>query len=679
MTAVVETLGSYPQRADRADTAWAVQALAGLRHRLQSRLPLRRHVALPGAARVAFEAAAARWQRLDEAAHAQACADLARRLRGTPRSAAAQGEALALAAATMRRTLGLEPYATQVAAAGLLLRGRLVEMATGEGKTLAAALAAAVAALGGVRVHVLTANDYLVQRDRETMAPFFAAFGLRCAAVMAGQAQAKRRAAHRADIVYTTGREIAFDYLRDHRALRGERDPTVLRARALAGAIAGGIPAPQPLVPGLQFAIVDEADSLLLDEACIPLLLAERAAPPDEAALRAAEAIAGALQDGRDYVLHAAARRAELTRAGIERVADQLQRPAGAGGADGAQPVPGPSGALGPLRRALELVEAALAAQLLFRRDCDYAVTARGLVPIDEVTGRLAEGRQWTGALHAMIELKEGLPPSPPTLTAGQITYQRFFPRWLHLCGLSGTLAEARAELALLYGRRVARVQLACPDRRRWLGTTLFVDAPAKRRAIAAVVRDHVLAGRPVLVGTDSVESSRALSAVLAAEAIEHQTLHAAQDADEAEAIARAGLAGMVTVATNIAGRGTDIRLGGAAAAAGGLHVLLATANRSRRIDRQLVGRCARHGDPGSAEAVLALDEPLLVRAWPRALRRAVALTAGRDGCVPGPIAGALLAGARWRAEWQDRQRRRDLQIADRSQTDALGFAGLAE
>jgi len=673
LTTLADTFGAYPQRTLHADRRPWAEALAGVLQRVQASLPLRRHAALPAAARAAFADARLRWQPLDDAALAAACAGVGLRLRARPRDLALQGEALALAAATMQRTLGLEPYATQVAAAGLLLRGRLVEMATGEGKTLSAALAAAVASLGGVRVHVLTANDYLVQRDHATMAPFFAAFGLRCAAVVAGQPIAERRAAHRADVVYATGRELAFDYLRDHRALRGERDPAVLRARELAGAAGADAPPAQPLLPGLQFAIVDEADSLLLDEACIPLLLAERVAPLEEGVLRSALAIAGTLTEGHDYLLHPAARRVELTRAGIERVAGVVHRHVPAGD-DCA-----PSRPLGSLRRAIELVEAAIAARDLFRRDCDYAVTGNGLVPIDEISGRLATGRQWTGALHAMIEMKEGLPASPPTLTAGRLTYQRFFPRWLHLCGLSGTLAEARTELGVLYGRSVARVQLACPDRRRWLGTTLLPDAAAKRRAIATIVRDHVAAGRPVLVGTDSVESSRALSAVLATQGIEHQMLHAAQDADEAQAVARAGLAGMVTVATNIAGRGTDIRLGAAAAAAGGLHVVLASANRSRRIDRQLIGRCARHGDPGSAEAVLALDEPLLVRTWPRALRLAVAALAGPEGCAPGLLGSLVLAVARRAAEWQDRQRRRDLQLADRSQADALGFAGPAE
>jgi preprotein translocase subunit SecA len=199
---------------------------------------------------------------------------------------------------------------------------------------------------------------------------------------------------------------------------------------------------------------------------------------------------------------------------------------------------------------------------------------------------------------------------------------------------------------------------------------------------VAASVRECVAFGRPVLVGTDSVAGSLRLSALLAAAGIAHQVLNAVQDADEARAIASAGLAGTVTVATNIAGRGTDIRLGDSARAAGGLHVVLAAANRARRIDRQLVGRAARHGDPGTAEAVLALDDPLLARAWPPALRRALAALARRgaaDGRVPDALAQPLVQAAQRLAEWQDRQRRRDLGLADRSQSASLGFAGLAE
>ncbi|MCC7101061.1 MAG: hypothetical protein IT500_15880, partial [Rubrivivax sp.] len=366
----------------------------------------------------------------------------------------------------------------------------------------------------------------------------------------------------------------------------------------------------------------------------------------------------------RDYLLQPAARLARLTDAGRAQLAPALAAAAGV---------------LKPARRAHELVEAALAARWLYRRDRDYAVVDGRLQLIDETTGRIAEGRQWSGPLHAMIELKEGLQPSPPTVTAAQITYQRLFPRCLRLAGSSGSLLEARGELGALYAIAVQRVPLAQPDRRRWLGERVYVDAAARARAIVARVQAMQALGRPVLVGTDSVAASAALSACLQQAGIAHQLLNAVQDADEAGCIARAGQRGAVTVATNMAGRGTDIRLDAAAHAAGGLHVIAAMRNRSRRIDRQLVGRAARHGDPGSAERVLALDDALLQPILPAPLRRALARSAAADGRVPMLLARPLLALAQHRAEWTDRARRHELQRAERLAAQAWGFAGGTE
>ena len=582
-------------------------------------------------------------------AGARAAADLA---------AQTTDAALQRAGVQMLATIGIDPYPVQYEAARLMLQGRLVEMATGEGKTVAAALAAAAAALLGTPVKLLTANDYLVQRDHATMTPFYAALGLRCGCVLARHGRAERDAAYRADIVYSTARELVFDYLRDHLALGGERDSRVLRARSLASGRTL-----RPLLPGLQLAIIDEADSILLDEAGLPLILAAPAAALDVEPYQLARRIAAGLQAGRDHVLHAAQRQAELTAAGCARVRRAVKLAA----------------CSSTCRLMFEWVEAALAAEHFYIRDQDYVVGATGLQIIDEVTGRIAEGRQWLGALHMMIELKEGLAPAPPTVTAAQTTYQRFFPRWLRLAGMSGTLHEARAELQDLYGCRVLPVPLSQPDRRAWLGRQMFSSAAHKWPAIAARVAALVAAGRPVLVGTDSVASSRTLAALLSQRGIQHQVLNAVQDADEAAAVARAGQAGMVTVATNIAGRGTDIRLDDAARVAGGLHVILAVANRSRRIDRQLIGRAARHGDPGSAESLLALDEPLLLRSWPPGLRRLAARCAAADGRLPTWAAETLLVVAQRHAEWSDARRRHELRRSDRGLHQAFGFAGPGE
>ncbi len=699
--------GDYPQRnAEAEQTSWLALART-LASRLGGSQPPRLPADLLAAYRTAFTGLATL------AGLSPAAAQVRSRLRREGLTATSTGQALALAAQVMQRTQGLVPYDTQVLAAWLMLKGHLVEMATGEGKTVAAALAAAVAALAGTPVHVLTANEYLVQRDQQTLAPFFAALGLRSAAVVAALAGPARSAAWRADVVYTTASQLAFDYLRDHLALGGERDARVLRAQSMASEViaaaaasasvqppagtAGAAEAtdntPQAMLPGLCLCLVDEADSILLDEAVVPLILAAPAGELDTAAYRRAYELASGLQRQRDYLLHASEHRATLTPAGRERINAA---------------VAGAAGELHPARRACELVEAALAARLLYRRDREYAVANDELLLIDELTGRVASGRQWQGALHPMVQIKEGLEPSPPTRTAAQITYQRFFPRYLHLAGMSGTLLEARHELRLLYGTPVRPVPLAQPNRQRWLGQRCYTSAAAKWQAVLHTVQALSAAGRPVLVGTDSVADSAQLSALLLAAGVPHQVLNATQDGAEADKIARAGQAGCVTVATNMAGRGTDIRLDAAATAAGGLHVLATMRNRARRIDRQLMGRAARHGDPGSAEAIVALDDSLLQRHWPAAVLRllhtlARVLGAPRAPCSrntrntrnddrgtaasPAPdtglvsplLAGPLFAITQALAEWRDREHRRELRHSDQQAAELYGFSGGVE
>lgn len=668
--------GAYPQRAEARRDHAALDALRWL----HSRCAARRAAALPRRVAQLFAAARPKLAPLDAAAFERATAALRGRLQGEGLAPGVAGAGLALAAEAMQRSLGKTPYDSQVLAAWAMLNGRLVEMATGEGKTLAAALAAAVAALGGAPVHVLTANDYLVRRDRDNLEPFYRALGLSSACVVGAMDRDQRALAWQHDIVYATAREVTFDYLRDHLALGGERDALVLRARALAPGGAGAATV-QPVMPGLCMGLIDEADSILLDEAVVPLLLAAPTHEIDAAAYRRVFALAGALRRGRDYQLLQVRRAAELSAEGRERVARAVE---------------GAAGVLSPARRACELVEAALAARHLYRRDRDYAVAGAELVLIDELTGRLAHGRQWQGALHPMVQIKEGLAPSAPSATAAQITYQRFFPRYLRLGGMSGTLHEARHELRVLYGAAVQRVPLSQPNRRRWLGQRCCLDAGHKWRTVLAAVRTMHGAGRPVLIGTDSVADSAHLSALLHTAGLPHQLLNATQDAHEAERIARAGTSGCITVATNIAGRGTDIRLDARALACGGLHVIATLRNRSRRIDRQLIGRAARHGDPGSAEAVVALDDALLQRAWPAAVlalaRRIAAwaqpaaaahagLALAGEAAAPVPrwLAQPLFAIAQARAEWRDAAHRRALRRSDRQAGELFGFAGGTE
>ncbi|MEZ5738180.1 MAG: hypothetical protein R3E68_01110 [Burkholderiaceae bacterium] len=451
-----------------------------------------------------------------------------------------------------RRTLDTTPFDTQLVAVRVLLRNRLAEVATGEGKTLAAGLAAAVAALAGIPVHVVTANDYLVERDRTMLRPLFDALGLPSAQVLPADAPAQRRAAYRSPIVYATARELAFDYLRDRLLLdRGEPE-LMAHLRGLSGQTddAGG-----PLMQGLCMAILDEADSVLLDEACTPLVLSRPCSHPAPAQeYRQAHAIARQLWINRDFRLDPVYRQATLTAAGRRRVRETAQ----------AQ-----QHATIHARHREALVATALAALHHYRRDRDYLVIDGAITMIDQPTGRLAHGRVWSRGLQQMIELGEGLDPGPGTETAAQITYQQFFARYLRLCGMSGSLREARVELSCVYRQTVTPVPPRLPCRRRHLGQLVLDDAAGKWMAAARIAARASHCGRATLIAVDSVAHARQLSALLTRRGVRHQLLDALAHAEEAQIIARAGRSGVVTVATNMAGRGTDIVLDDAALACG--------------------------------------------------------------------------------------------------------------
>jgi preprotein translocase subunit SecA len=674
--------GRLTERARSVDSpAWedALRWLKSATHFAKNQLVATNGNTLPPKVKRAFDAAAPRMQLLTDVQqlsvagelrtafqHAHAFEpDVAAATSSTTAMATATGQALALAGAVMARTSGLVPYPTQYRAACLILHGRLVEMATGEGKTVAAALAAAVAALGPQRVHLFTANDYLVQRDSEALRPFCAALGLTVGRVLVSSTPEERAAAYRCHITVVTAKELAFDYLKDHLRKRGETDPSVLRALALQGG--AGLGSTVPVIPALAMAILDEADSILLDEASMPLILAQPGVACDVPGHQRAFDITTRLQRGRDYSAFPAARAMRLTDAGRRLVSTAVQDA---------------GGVLSPPQRAHELVEAALTARWMYRRDREYAVTTIDGVSavqlIDQVTGRIADGRQWTGALQQMVELKEGVALSAPATTLAQITFQRFFPRYLRLGGMSGSLLEARHELRMRYDLAVQRVPLLKPSLRRWHGEQLFANSKTRWAAVVGRTQQLSRSGRPVLVGTDSVKDSAHLSALLTAAGVAHQVLNALQDADEAACIARAGQAGVVTVATNMAGRGTDIQLDAAAKAAGGLHVLACMRNRARRIDRQLLGRCARHGDPGSAQAMVALDDVLLVSLTSPWMRRSLAAMS-RDSRITSWISAPVLSVTQRMAEVQESAHRRRLCLQDRHLSELFGFAGLTE
>ena len=525
------------------------------------------------------------------AAHFLQCAaseqaDALPQVRGRLRRDGLQPQVLALAlgyaSASATRTLGLTARASQLSAAAALLDSRMAEMATGEGKTLAVGLAAAVAALAGIPVHVVTANDYLAARDARQLEPLYRALGLQVAALAGSVTEPARRAVYGHDIVYATARDLAFDFLRDRQL------PDTTEDLPRAAAAVAGVAVRVPLMRGLCMALLDEADNILLDEAEVPLVLSRNV---PQAARRAflwqALALARQLQAGRDFTLHTADRLAVLTPQGEEALGLSC---AGLGG-----PWQRP-------RYRREAVALALAALQVYHRDEHYLVRAGAIELLDLVSGRVASGRVWSRGLHTLVAMKEGLRPPAETETLAQTTFQRFFQRYWRLGGTSGTLREARAELHGVYAAVVVCIPLHQRSRRKRLPARVFAQPDAMFAAVADRVRALRADGRPVLVGTDSVADSQRLSELLHGQGIPHQVLNALFDAEEAAIVAQAGRAGAVTVATRMAGRGTDIELDAAARAAGGLHVLSCQRNVSLRQQRQLAGRGARNGDPGSSE-----------------------------------------------------------------------------
>jgi preprotein translocase subunit SecA len=560
------------------------------------------------------------------------------------------------------RVIGQHHYDEQLLAGWWLLQGALVEMATGEGKTLAATLPALAAALAGIPVHVITVNDYLAERDAQSMGPLYRFFGLRIGAIVHGMPPAARRGVYGGDVAYASNKELAFDYLRD-RAAFGDRASPLHLAVAAMRKPGGGDRTDAPLLRGLAFGIVDEADSVFVDEARTPLILSQMtAAAMQRAPYERALAVAAQLEDGAHFEVDRSRRRARLTDAGRE-AADKLDA--------GLETSP-----FVTARERHEAVQRALAATHLHARDRHYVVVDGEVQIVDESTGRTMPDRAWERGLHQMVEAKEGLALTNVRDTLARITYQRLFRRYLRLAGMSGTVAEVAAEVGETYGPAVIRVPLHKPSRRRMLPARCLPHAAAKWQAVAdRIERVAGSEGRPVLVGTRTVQASEELGSLLRGRGIEHVVLNARQDRDEAQVVARAGEAGRVTVATNMAGRGTDITLGAGVAERGGLHVILTEFHESRRIDRQLFGRSARQGDPGSGEAIVALDDDLFVTYAP-ALARALAR---RRTELMGHELWLLRRVAQSTAERRARALRDESLRQDRRSAQLLAFAGRGE
>jgi len=591
---------------------------------------------------------------LDDATLLQRLRDLAPKS-VAPGATPALRQALLLVAEAAHRALGMRPFPAQLVGAATLVRGRLAEMQTGEGKTLTAGLAACLLACAGVPVHVVTVNDYLAERDAEKMRPLLAFAGLSVGVVVHGRDHADKCAAYACDVAYCTGKELVFDYLRDRVAAGPRASVAQLSARQLWGSMSAA-----PVLRGLHFAIVDEADSILIDEARTPLILAVKAGVYDNAIdMPQALQWARALVPGEDYAIDAGRRQISLSAEGRAGLAKQAQ-------------VAGLGGVWQASHAREHLIEQALRALYLFERDRHYLVDTEGAVQIiDEYTGRVLPGRTWEQGLHQMIECKEGLKLSERTQTLARITYQRFFARYLRLAGMTGTAREMARELSVVYGLDTITIPTHKPCVRRYHIDTVCSSAEEKWKTVAQQVAQRQTRGQPVLVGTRSVQASEALSRQLIRHGLAHEVLNARQDADEAAVVAGAGQRAAVTVATNMAGRGTDITLGEGVEALGGLCVLLTEYHESPRIDRQLLGRCARQGQPGECMAIVSLDDDLFAQHGGPTMRWLRTL-------VRPPIYWVTRArrAAQDRAERMHARTRQDATRRDRQLEQSMGFSG---
>ena len=547
-------------------------------------------------------------------------------------------DAYAMVREAARRALGMQHFLVQIAGGVAMAEGHIVEMQTGEGKTLTATLPSLLQALTGHGCHIVTVNDYLAKRDAEEMGRVHRMLGLSTGVILESMETDERRANYACDITYGTAKEMGFDFLRDRLRI-GARPDDGGSQRLFSQSVPGG---ERPVQRGHHFGLIDEADSILIDEARTPLIigLTQPNEPSTVNLFRWSHRATFHLEGNSDFVYEPDRRSAWLTDAGCRKVL-LMSKPSLLNAMD--------------TERIYAQVEKALTARHAFQRDRDYVVVDDKVAIVDESTGRVMDGRKWQDGLHQAIEAKELVPITAATGQAARITVQAFFRQYTHLAGMTGTAVLARRELGRTYRLKVSRIPTHKKCIRKGRRTRVFRDQHSKRDAIVAVIKKEHTKGRPILIGTPSVEASEALSEILEQEGVRHRILNARYHEREAEIVAQAGRRGSVTIATNMAGRGTDIILGGNAehaawseldklypsrmdvprqqlvevsgriaeqqgmaaersevARAGGLHVIATEMHSSARTDRQLIGRTARQGDAGSFQFFLSLEDELL-------------------------------------------------------------------
>jgi preprotein translocase subunit SecA len=579
---------------------------------------------------------------------------------------------VALAREACWRALGKRPYPVQIMGALAMYYGYIAEMATGEGKTLTASLTASLWAWSGRPVHVITVNDYLVQRDAQWNEPVYELLGLRVGHVVHETPPHERIDHYRRNVIYVTSKELVADFLRDQIAIDALQNYRPLTrqnqngvwgghdglgslrtaAQTAVGMLAGPGQRQPVMCPGLFRVLVDEADSLLIDEAVTPLIISN--SPDDDANAKiyqAAHDLAAELVENRDFTIDWTVRNCELNARGQGRL-DQLSESAGQDGFWKGK------------RRREELVTQALTARHCYVRDEQYLVDPEGKVQIiDEFTGRVMADRSWRHGLHQAIEIKEKVNVTADKENIARLSFQRFFRQYPAMGGMTGTAWESAGELWQIYQRGIVRIPTNKPIKRKQLPVRFFDTMEEKWQAAVDRIIELNDIGVPVLVGTRSVLASQEVSKRLTAAGRAHRVLNATQTAQEAAIVAEAGQKGKITVATNMAGRGTDIILGRGVAEMGGLHVVATEPHGSSRVDRQLFGRAGRQGDPGCAQLFACAEDDLFMRHAVR-LRKAWR-TIG---------AAKLIKYAQWKAEKLARFNRKQVLKNDDWMDQAVPF-----
>ncbi len=510
-------------------------------------------------------------------------------------------DAFSLIGESVRRTTGKSFYPVQIQAGRGLVLGSAVEMQTGEGKTLTTALPAFTFALFGRGVHVATTNHYLAERDCEELRAALESLGISVGLLPSTHDALAKINAYRCDVTFGTGYEFGFDFLRDQITLRGsERRPL---GKAVADRLGGFNRSTRLLQRGHHFAIVDEADSVLIDEATMPLVLSMSASqPPAHALLQLAARTAEQLQEDVDYELSVTERKIEFTQQGLETLFECLVN----------------ERTLGMKRPWKVYVEQALRASLILKRDVDYVVNEDEIQIVDQHTGRIHPERTWRDGLHQAVEFHQGAAITAEREVEGRVSRQRYFQFYDHVCGMTGTTTGVESEFRAFYRMPVTKVPTHRGCLRQYEPTMILSSNDDRNAAILRQIQQRRQTGQPILVGTRTILHSKQLSQILLANGIAHSLLNGVQDEKEAHLVSLAGKFGTVTIATNMAGRGTDIKPDKRSIQAGGLCVIGSEHNLTRRVDRQLAGRSARQGQPGCAMFFAALTDELFQHAEPR-------------------------------------------------------------